>query len=101
MFAKIRDVARGLYSAAALDPDALAGAIGRSEQNRARGIERFVARLAEQGVLRDDVTAEQAADVLWMLTGFETFDLLYTGRGLTPEQIAETFIATAERTLCR
>ena len=29
---------------------------------------------------------EQAADVLWLLTSFDGFDLLYTGRGLPADR---------------
>jgi hypothetical protein len=58
-------------------------------------------RLGEQGQLRDDVTVEQAADVLWVLAGFASFDALYTGRGMTADEVARTLVVTAERTLCR
>ena len=39
-------------------------------------------RLAEQGVLRDGLTAAQAADVLWLLTGFDSFEA--EGRRVPP-----------------
>jgi hypothetical protein len=58
-------------------------------------------RLSEQGVLRADVTVDQAADMLWLLTSFDAFDLLYTGRGLTVDGVAQTLITLAERSLCR
>lgn len=48
--------------------------------------------------LRADVTA---ADLLWLLTSFNSFDLLYTGRDLSTEKNATTLIATADRSLCR
>lgn len=44
---------------------------------------------------------EQATDLLWLLTSFESFDLLYTGRDRAPYEIAQTLITTAERSLCR
>jgi len=37
--------------------------------------------------------------VLWVLTSFESFDLLYTGRGLALDAIIELLTATAERAL--
>ena len=43
----------------------------------------------------------EAADVLWMLASFGSFDALYTGRGRPVEEVSRTLIATAERTLCR
>lgn len=58
-------------------------------------------RLAEDGVLRDDVTVEEAVDVLWVLASFESFDLLFIGRGLTLERAVERLVRTAERALLR
>ena len=52
-------------------------------------------------MLRADVTADQAADLLWLLTSFDSFDLLYTGRDLSIEKTATTLITTADRSLCR
>ena len=45
-------------------------------------------RLDEDGVLRDDLTVDEAADVLWVLCSFETFDSLYTGRRLSVQKAA-------------
>ena len=46
------------------------------------------------------VSAEEAAEhVLWLLTSFDSFDLLYTGRGLALDAIVELLTATAERAL--
>jgi AcrR family transcriptional regulator len=101
IFAALRDIGRTLFSMAALDQDAIGGAIGKIEKDRAGGMAHLARRLAEQDILRADVTAEQAADLLWLLTSFDGFDLLYTGRGLTPGQIADTLVTTAERALCR
>jgi hypothetical protein len=58
-------------------------------------------RLADQEALRADVTADQAADLLWPLTSFDSFDLLYTGRDQSIEKTATTLITTADRSLCR
>ena len=101
MLAVERDVIRALHSMSQLDEEAVGGMVGRWEENRSRGMARLAGRLAEQGVLRDDVTAERAAHVLWVLTSFESFDLLRTGRGLPVDEIVAIFIETAERTLCR
>lgn len=48
----------------------------------------FVERNA--GLLRvvAGVTAGQAADLLWLLTSFDSFDLLYTGRALPVDEVA-------------
>lgn len=98
-FANHRDVARALYSMAELDADAVGGAIQRIERRRARGMAHLAGRLEEQGLLRPDVSAEQAAHLLWLLASFDAFDLLYTGRGMTADEVADTMIATAERSL--
>ena len=49
--------------------------------------------------LRDGVTAAAAADLLWVLTSFESFDLLFTGRGLSTRRATEILVDTAERAL--
>lgn len=96
-----RDVLRVLHSMALLDAEAVGGAIQRMEESRARGMTYCAERLAEQGFLRTDVTPAEAANVLWLLTSFDSFDLLYTGRALSVEEVSETLITIAERTLCR
>jgi hypothetical protein len=58
-------------------------------------------RLAEQDALQPDVTATDAADLLWLLTSFDGFDQLYTGRNLTVDHVARVLSTTAERSLCR
>jgi len=60
---------------------------------------RLAGRLLEQGVLREGLGAEDAERVLWVLTSFESFDLLYTGRGLSTDRATEILIDTAERAL--
>ena len=85
----------------ALDPDSVGGAIVRQEERRWGGMKHLARRLHEQGALRDDVTVGEAADVLWMLTSFEAFDALHTGRGLSVDAVSEVLAATAERSLCR
>lgn len=101
MQAPHRDVLRVLHSMALIDPDAVGGAVARMEAGRAGGMAYLAQRLADQGELRADVTPDQAADLLWVLTSFDTFDLLYTGRAMPADQVATTLITTAERTLCR
>jgi hypothetical protein len=49
---------------------------------------RFLAqRLAEQGQLRAGVSVGDAAHVLWVLAGFESFDALYTDRSLPVDEV--------------
>ena len=101
MFAGARDVARALYSMAQLDEDAVGGAVRRFEEERTRGMARLARRLDEQDALLPGVTAGEAADLLWVLTSFESFDLLYTGRGLSVDEVARALVTAAERSLCR
>lgn len=101
VFAAHRDVFRALFSMAQLDADAVGGAIARIEENRAGGMAHLAGRLAEQEALRPDVTADGAADLLWLLASFDSFDQLYTGRRLAVDDVARTLITTAERSLCR
>jgi AcrR family transcriptional regulator len=98
-FAVDRDVYRVLFSTAPLDPEATGGAMQRMEDRRAGGMAYLAQRLADQGLLRSDVSVERAADLLWVLTSFDSFDLLYTGRGLPVDELADVLIDTAERTL--
>jgi len=101
IYAAIRDVAVALFSMSALDPESVGGSIVRLEQRRWGGMQYLAQRLAEQDVLRPDVTADEAADVLWVLASFASFDALYTGRGMAVEDIAGVLATMAERTLCR
>jgi AcrR family transcriptional regulator len=101
MYSSHREVLRALYSMARIAPDAVGGAVDRMEAGRARGMTEIAGRLSEQGILRSDVGVKEAADLLWVLTGFDTFDLLYTGRSRSLHRVTDTLIATADRSLCR
>ena len=100
IFAALRDVAVALFSMSALDPESVGGAIVRLEERRWGGMEHLARRLRDQDLLRSDVTVEEAAEVLWVLTSFASFDALYTDRGLPVEEVARILDATAARTLC-
>ena len=101
MFAADTDVARALYSMARLDEEAVGGAVQRWEAERTRGMARLARRLGEQGALRADVTVAEAADLLWVLTSFDAFDLLHRGRGLSVSKAVRILTTAAERSLCR
>ena len=101
IFAALRDVAVALFSMSALDPESVGGAMVRLEERRWGGMEYLAGRLAEQDQLRADVTVEEAADVLWLLTSFASFDSLYTGRDLPADEVTAVLTAIAERALCR
>lgn len=93
------DVFRALFSMSALGEDVTGGTIRRWERTRGVGVTRLARRLAEQGVLRPDVDDQEAADLLWVLTSFEAYDLLRARRGLDAADIADALVAAAERGL--
>lgn len=99
VYATERDVSRAIYSMWSLDPDAVRRAFEVVERGRAEGQRRLAERLAAEGHLRADVTIEEATDILWVITSFDTFDQLFTGRGLSREDTAARLITMAERTL--
>jgi AcrR family transcriptional regulator len=101
MFAAEREVLRVLFSMSAIDPDAVGGAVLQQEGERAGGIAHLAHRLAEQERLSPGVSEAEAADVLWLLSSFDTFDSLATGRGLSADDVSDRLITLAERTLCR
>jgi AcrR family transcriptional regulator len=98
-FAAHRDVFRALVSMAALDPEAVGGAIARSDERRNRGMQRLARRLARHHALRDGLGVKAAADRLWILTSFDAFDLLFSGRGLSADEVARALVDMAERSV--
>ncbi|MBT2518598.1 TetR/AcrR family transcriptional regulator [Streptomyces sp. ISL-90] len=99
VYAAERDVSRTIYSMWSLEPEAVRRAFEVVERGRAEGQRRMAVRLGEEGHLHPDVTVDEATDILWVITSFETFDQLYTGRGLNEEDTAARLVAMAERTL--
>src|SRR5688572_21246680 len=100
MFAGDLDVYRVLFTMARLDPDAVGQVIERTETDRKHGMKHLAMRLAEDGYLRDDITVEQALDLLWVLGSFDAFYLVHAGRKLSVDDAADLLSLTAERTLC-
>ncbi|MBF6222196.1 TetR/AcrR family transcriptional regulator [Nocardia abscessus] len=101
MKARDPEIYRVLHAMDRLDPSSAAEAVRAMEEDRRGGVAHLAHRLAAANVLREDVSEEWATDVLWMVTSFESLDLLITGRGLPVEEAIERLIVTAERTLCR
>jgi AcrR family transcriptional regulator len=101
MYAAERDVYRALFSMTHLDPDAVAGATRKIEGGREGGLRYLAQRLRDQGILRVDVTVEEATHILWVIASFDAFDLLFTGRGLSPPDVIPHLVTMAERALCQ
>lgn len=95
------EIYRVLHAMDRLDPDSAGGAVRSMEQDRRGGMEHLARRLAETGELREGVSVDEAVNVLWVITSFESLDLLLTGRGLSVEEAIELLVITAERALCR
>jgi AcrR family transcriptional regulator len=100
MYAKLPDLARALFTLAAIDPDAVA-AVAAIEDGRRPGMARLARALAKQGYLRKDVTLGEAVDILTVITSFQSFDELFTGSRLSADVVADRLIAMAERSVCR
>src|SRR5262245_17738038 len=100
MYATLPDLARALFTLAAIDPDAVA-AVRAIDDGRRPGQAELARRLAEQGYLREGVSVDEAADILTVITSFQAFDELFTGSGLPADVVADRLIAMAERSICR
>jgi AcrR family transcriptional regulator len=87
-----------LTGLAAVDEE-IGRVIADVEQNRLPLLAGLVERLEAAGQLSPDVPPPRALDVLWMLSSFEAFDQLLTGRGLTVEEVAQILTDLAVRGL--
>ena len=76
---------RVLIGAAAADPE-LAELWSQIEQERLKGLGRFAQLLADRGVLRPELSVEEARDLLWALNALTVHDLLVLQRGWSPER---------------
>lgn len=100
MYAQMPHLARALFTLAAIDPDAVA-AVRAIEDGRRPGQAQLARRLADQGYLRDDVSIDEATDILTVITSFQAFDELFDGSGLPAATVADRLIAMTERSVCR
>ncbi len=101
MHAGERDIFRALYSMYALDPEAVGGVIAGIDEERGAGMSRIARRLDEQGYLAAGMTRSKAAHLLWVITSFESFDALYTGRALSTARCVELLVEMAERAVIK
>jgi AcrR family transcriptional regulator len=100
IYAADRDVFNALFAMTKLDPDAVGGAVDRIEAQRAEGMAWAARRLSRQKQLRSGVGVKTAAHVLWVVAGFDAFDALYTGRGLSVKETARLLADTFESAAC-
>jgi AcrR family transcriptional regulator len=89
-----------LRDAAANDGDcaALWGEIAR---RRASNMRVLAADLRSTGELREDLSDDQVADIIWSMNAAEYWDLLVRGRGWTPEAFANWLVDAWTRLLLR
>jgi AcrR family transcriptional regulator len=99
MYAAHLDVLRVLYATGKLDPAGGGRAIAASERKRFEGMDWLAGRLRDEGHLRPGLSVEDAAHVLWLLTGFDAYDLLVSGRSLEVDEAVRVLVETAERAL--
>ncbi len=82
-----------LVEGASTDPE-LAQVWNELEAERLAGMLRFAQLLAERGVLRSELTLEEARDTLWTLNSLAVHDLLVVQRGWSAERY-RTWLADA------
>jgi AcrR family transcriptional regulator len=92
---------RVLHAMDRLDPDSAGGAVRHMERDRRAGMEALARHLEREGELREDLTVEQAVDALWVLTSFESLDLLVSGRDVDVDEAIDTLVTMAERAVCQ
>jgi len=86
LFGVLRDASR-------VDPD-LAALWEEISERRARNMRLFAAELATAGGLREGVSIEEAADVVWATNSPDFYLLLVEERGWEPERF-EHWLATS------
>ena len=70
--------------------DASCAALWREiSERRARNMREFAADLRATGRLRDDLTDDDVADIIWTMNAAEYWDLLVGQRGWRPEQFRD------------
>ena len=101
MFAANADLYRALRSMARLDAEAVGDILRDMDDERAGGMRRLVARFEQEGLLREGMSSADAVHVLWALSSFETFDALFTARGLSLKRTVALLTETAEGAVLR
>ena len=99
MIASEHPVALAITVLAAVDPDAAVVA-AEMDELRLRGVRSLATRLGEQGYLRPELSQQEAVDILWVLTSWNTFNQLYGGRELDQPVVADRLVTMARLTLC-
>lgn len=100
LFTRIRDVLDVVRAAGQADRDLVA--LARTGERRRRAGQAAVVRAwAAADVLRSGVTAKDAADILWALTGPDNHRLFVRENGWTADRYADWLFATLTKLLIR
>jgi AcrR family transcriptional regulator len=91
---------RVLIQGASADPE-LAQVWSELEAERLAGLLRFAQLLADRGVLKSDLTVEEARDTLWTLNSLAVHDLLIVQRGWSAERYRDWLAAAMAGVLLR
>jgi TetR/AcrR family transcriptional regulator of autoinduction and epiphytic fitness len=84
-----------LALAAAATADADAAAVWRKNlDDRQRGMTMFAADLATTGELREDLTPDRIADILWLAQDVRNYDRLVRERGWTNQEFQNWYVDT-------
>jgi AcrR family transcriptional regulator len=97
---RLAPVFLALRDAAATDADC-ASLWREIATRRAGNMRAFAADLRATGELREDLTDDQVADVVWSMNAAEYWDLLVHGRGWTADQFRDWLIDAWTRLLLR
>ena len=98
MYSADHGVLRRMLLLAKLDPD-VARDYQLRQQRRGAAMRDLAQRLRSQRRLRANVSVEAAAAVLWVLTGFDTFDQLFSGWGLDATSCGVRMVTIARSSL--
>ncbi|HEY0869193.1 MAG TPA: helix-turn-helix domain-containing protein [Acidothermaceae bacterium] len=86
---------------AAVDDPACAALWAEISERRARNMREFAADLRETGELRDDLSDDEVADIVWSTNAAEYWVLLVHQRTWTPERFGEWLADTWIRSLLK
>lgn len=97
---RLAPLLRVLQVAAPSDPE-LAAVWSEIAERRAHNMRMFVSDLGETGAMREDISREEAADVIWATNSPELYVLLVYERGWDPDHYAHWLADSWRRLLLR
>lgn len=98
--ARLAPLFRALQAAASAEPE-LAALWAEIGERRAGNMRLLAEELAETGALREGVSVEEAADVIWSMNASEFYMLLVQQRGWEPERYERWLTDAWQRLLLR